>query len=327
MRQIKITKGALAYAELILVVLIWSFSPIVSNLGIVKDNYSPGMIIAMRSLFAVLALALINGKRLKKIDKEHLKWAVPSGFILGTASICQMVGYRYGAGPGESAVLENLALIVIPILLFVFVKQKPTWTKILAAVLCFIGSAIIALAGSEGDLLSVSLGKWLACLSGILYGANFVITGTYAKKLDSGVFVFIQIAVQTLAAFAYAFIGEKILLAKESIFVCSLELAPLLTVAALGIIATGICWTLRAHCLKKIPVMIASVIMPFSTVLTGVWSLIGGLEPFTWNLLIGGVIVVGAILLAQLGDKGEEELAEDCSQDMPEETPLTKENE
>ena len=315
MSQMKITKGAWAYVELILVVLIWSFSPIISNLEIVKDNYSPGMIIALRSLFAVLALAVINGKRLMKINKEYLKWAVPSGFILGAASICQMVGYRYGAGPGESAVLENLALIVIPILLFVFVKQKPTWTKILAAVLCFIGSAIIALAGTAGDLLSVSLGKWLACLSGILYGANFVITGTYAKKLDSGVFVFVQIAVQTLTAFAYVFIGEQILLAKENVFICSLELAPLLTVAALGILATGICWTLRAHCLKKIPVMIASVIMPFSTVLTGIWSLIGGLEPFTWNLLIGGVIVVGAILLAQFGDKGEEQSAEEVPLD------------
>ena len=315
MSQMKITKGAWAYVELILVVLIWSFSPIISNLEIVKDNYSPGMIIALRSLFAVLALAVINGKRLMKINKEYLKWAVPSGFILGAASICQMVGYRYGAGPGESAVLENLALIVIPILLFVFVKQKPTWTKILAAVLCFIGSAIIALAGTAGDLLSVSLGKWLACLSGILYGANFVITGTYAKKLDSGVFVFVQITVQTLTAFAYVFIGEQILLAKENVFVCSLELAPLLTVAALGILATGICWTLRAHCLKKIPVMIASVIMPFSTVLTGIWSLIGGLEPFTWNLLIGGVIVVGAILLAQFGDKGEEQSAEEAPLD------------
>ena len=314
----KITKGAWAYVELILVVLIWSFSPIISNLEIVKDNYSPGMIIALRSLFAVLALAVINGKRLIKINKEYLKWAVPSGFILGAASICQMVGYRYGAGPGESAVLENLALIVIPILLFVFVKQKPTWTKILAAVLCFIGSAIIALAGTAGDLLSVSLGKWLACLSGILYGANFVITGTYAKKLDSGVFVFVQIAVQTLTAFAYVFIGEQILLAKENVFICSLELAPLLTVAALGILATGICWTLRAHCLKKIPVMIASVIMPFSTVLTGIWSLIGGLEPFTWNLFIGGVIVVGAILLAQFGDKGEEQSAEEAPLDEAE---------
>jgi drug/metabolite transporter (DMT)-like permease len=240
---------------------------------------------------------------LKKINKEYLKWALPSGVILGSAIISQMVGYRYGAGPGASAVLENLALIVIPILLFVFVKQKPTWTKITAAVLCFIGSAVIALSGSEGDLLSVSLGKWLACAAGILYGINFVITGTSAKKLDSGVFVFIQVGVQTILALAYALIGEKVLMAQENIFNYSLEIEHLLIIAGLGVVATGICWMLRAHCLKKIPIMIASVIMPFSTVLTGVWSILGGLEAFTWDLLIGGLLVVGAIFLAQLGDK------------------------
>ncbi len=164
-------------------------------------------------------------------------------------------------------------------------------------------------------MLAVSLGKWLACASGILYGINFVITGTYAKKLDSGVFVFVQVGVQTILAFAYALIGEKLLMAQENIFTCSLEIEHLLIIAALGIIATGICWTLRAHCLKKIPIMIASVIMPFSTVLTGVWSIVGGLEPFTWDLLIGGIIVVGAIFLAQLGDKAQPTAEEQATVD------------
>ena len=69
--------------------------------------------------------------------------------------------------------------------------------------------------------------------------------------------------------------------------------------------------------------MIASVIMPFSTVLTGIWSIVGGLEPFTWSLLIGGVIVVAAILLAQLGDKGKEQ----ADEESPEETLLAEKNE
>ena len=304
--QKKSTNAARAYIELITVVLIWSLSPIVSNLKLVKGNYSPGMIIALRAFFATLALAVINGKKLKKINKEYFKIALPSGILLATASLCQMVGYRYGVDPGAAAILENLSLIVIPILLYFCVKQKPTWTKILAAVLCFIGSAIIALADSDGNLFSVSLGKWLACAAGIMYGVNFVVTGVYAKKLDSGVFVFIQIFIQTVAAFLYAFIGEKLLLAGENIFAFTFEALPLMTVAVVGIVATGICWTLRAHCLKNIPVMVASVIMPFSTVLTGVWSIAGGMEEFTWNLLIGGVIVISAIFIAKIEGKPKE---------------------
>lgn len=315
MKKIKLTKNVLAYIELLFVVLIWSFTPIVFNLKIVKESYSPGMIILLRVLFATLALGIINVKKLKSIHKEYFKTAIPSGFVLGVASISQMVGYRYGADPGTSAVLENLALIVIPILMYVCVKQKPTWTKIIAAVLCFFGSAMIALAGSEGNLFAVSLGKWLACIAGIFYGVNFVVTGVYAKKLDSSLFVFMQLAVQSVLALAYVLIGEKILLAKENVFAFSLDIGAFTIVAAFGILTMGICWVLRAHCLKSIPVMVVSIIMPFATVLTGVWSVIGGMETFTWDFLIGGLIVIAAIFIAELKTDATEKNAEGQEED------------
>ena len=328
MRKLHLPKIALAYIALAVVVLTWSFAPILANMKVVKDNYSPGMIIAVRSLFATLALLTINIGNLKKIDKEHFKVAVPSGIILAAAMLAQMVGYRYGADPGAAAVLENLALIVIPIMLYICVKEKPTWTKILAAGLCFIGSAIIALAGSEGNLFSVSLGKWLACAAGILYGINFVITGVYAKKLNSSAFILIQVAIQMVVAFVYSLVFERIFLASENVFAYSLAWKPLLAMAVLGVFATGICWTLRAYCLKWIPVMVVSIIMPLSTVLTGVWSVIGGMESVTWELLVGAVIVIVAILLAETGDKKKKTTQEELAEPLIEqESVLTDEEE
>ena len=327
MKKIKLTKSAVAYVALISVVLIWSLSPIISNLKLVKSNYSPGMIIALRSLFATLALAVINGKKLKNINKAYFKVAVPSGIVLAAATLCQMVGYRYEAAPGESAFLENIAVIVIPILLFLFTRKVPSWTKILAAVLCFIGSAIIAMAGSNGNLFSVSLGKWLACIAGVMYGVNFVITGLFTKKLEAGVFVFIQLAIQTVAALTYSFIGESVLMADEKVFAFTFDILPFITVALVGIIATGICWTLRAYCLQNIPVMVVSIIMPFSSVLTGVWSVVGGMEALTWNLLVGGAVILVAILIAELGDaKKEKQKTEESNAEREEDSEPLAEN-
>lgn len=291
-----------AYAALIFVVLMWSFMPIICNLKMVKDNYSPGMFTALRALFASLALAVINWKNLKNINREYFKYALPSGLSLASATLCQMVGYRCGAGPAVSAILENLSLIIIPILLFCCTKKAPTWTKIFAAAVCFIGSAIIALGDAGGDLFSVSLGVWLAALAGILYGVNFVITGVYAKKLDSGLFVFIQLSIQALLAFFYAIFGEMIWGTGETTFLFTFDVGALLVIAFVGVVATGICWTLRAYCMKTIPVMIVAVIMPFATVLTSVWSIVGGMEKPTWNFFVGGCIVIAAIFIAQLGD-------------------------
>ena len=101
MNKVKTTKKFWAYIALFAVVLIWSLSPIVSNMKVVKSNYSPGMIIALRSAFATIALLLINVKKLKKIRKDYFKVAVPSGLILATATLCQMIGYRYEAAPGN----------------------------------------------------------------------------------------------------------------------------------------------------------------------------------------------------------------------------------
>ena len=305
MNKIKTTKKFWAYIALFAVVLIWSLSPIVSNMKVVKSNYSPGMIIALRSVFATIALLLINVKKLKKINKNYFKVAVPSGLILATATLCQMIGYRYEAAPGETAFLENVSVVIIPIFLFLFTRKKPSWMKIGAAVLCFVGSAIIALAGSKGNVFSVSLGKWLAIIAGVMYGVNIAVTGVFTKKLDldSGLYVFIQLFIQSLAAFGYSIIGEKLLMAEGNVFQFTFQPLPLITVAVLGIVATGICWTLRTHCFKHINVMFVSIVMPFSLVLTGVWSIIGGMETLTWNLAVGGCIILMAILLADLGDK------------------------
>ncbi|MBE7086011.1 MAG: DMT family transporter [Clostridiales bacterium] len=300
MRKVNNAKKLLAYVALVSVVLIWATSPLVSNLELVKKNYSPGMIIALRAFAATFALALINFKKLKELNKEYFKVAIPSGCVLAAASISQMVGYRYEATPGESAFLENISVIVIPILLFLFTRKKPTWTKVCAAILCFIGSAIIALEGGTGNFWSISLGKWLAALSGVLYGVNIAITGVYTKKLDSALYVFIQLAIQSVAAFLYSFIIEDGVL---HTFSMSFSFLPLLTVSMLGVIATGICWTLRTYCFKEIPVMVVTVVMPFAAVLTGLLSVIIGMDDLTWNLVAGGLIVLSAIFLAELGDK------------------------
>lgn len=320
----KMTKRFWAYAALISVVLIWSLSPIVSNVRLVKENYSPGMIITLRSAFATLALAIVNAKKLKDINRDYFKVAVPSGIVLASATLCQMIGYRYEAAPGESAFLENISVIVIPVFLYLFTKKKPTLWKIVAAALCFIGSAIIALAGSAGNLFSVSLGKWLAIVAGVLYGVNIAITGVFTKKLDSGLYVFIQLAIQAVAAFGYSMIGERVLMAEENVFAFTFEPLPLLTVAVLGIVATGVCWTLRTHCFKHIPVMVVSVVMPFSAVLTGLWSIVGGMETLTWNLLVGGTVVLCAIMIAELSDSLEKKKKENKTKPVTADEPLTE---
>ena len=79
--------------------------------------------------------------------------ALSSGIFLTAGYITQMVSYLYTT-PAKTAFLENVSVIIIPILLYICVKEKPTWLKVAACVLCFIGSGIIALKGGAEDFWS-----------------------------------------------------------------------------------------------------------------------------------------------------------------------------
>lgn len=298
MFKIKTTKKIWAYVALVAVVVIWGVTPLLSNAKWVEGKYSPAMLMACRGFVSAVALGLMNIKKLKKLNKEYFKIAIPTGLFLSAGYITQMTSYLYTT-PGKSAFLENVSVIVIPIVIFICTREKPTWLKVAACGICFVGSGIIALKGGMEDFWSIGLGEWLAILAGIFYGVNIAATGIYSKKLDSSLYVFIQLSLLTVISLAYSLIVEG---AIQGTLAISFEWQSVLCILALALISTALCWALRTSCFKHIPVVVVAVVMPFSSVITGVLSVALGMDELTWNLVVGGVVVLAAILVAELGD-------------------------
>ncbi|MBR2646066.1 MAG: DMT family transporter [Clostridia bacterium] len=302
----KTSKKNWAYVALIAVVVIWGLAPILSNSKWIEGKYSPAMLTAVRGLISAIALGLMNVKKLKKIDRSYWKVAVPTGLFMSAGYICQMTSYLYTT-PAKSSFLENVSVIVIPIVILVCTKVRPTWTKILACGVCFVGSGIIALKGGADGFWSIGLGDLLAMLSGVFYGVNIAGTGLYSKKLDAALYVFIQLSILAVVAFAYSFIVEG---AIQGTMAISFEWQSVLCILTLALVSTALCWSLRTHCFKYIPVVVVSVVMPFSSVITGISSVLIGMDTLTWNLLVGGLVVLAAILLAEVGDALEKQKKE-----------------
>ena len=74
----------------------------------------------------------------------------------------------------------------------------------------------------------------------------------------------------------------------------------LLNVLYLGVFCTAICFLLRVACLKNVDAAVVSVVMPFSAVITGVLSVSIGMESLTWNLVVGGLLMIAAIIGSEL---------------------------
>jgi drug/metabolite transporter (DMT)-like permease len=84
----------IAFITLLIVVTLWGIAPVISKTIFESDVYSPGILIAMRGLFSIIAMAIVINKGFKKVNKSYLI-CIPAGIILAAAYIFQFVGLKY----------------------------------------------------------------------------------------------------------------------------------------------------------------------------------------------------------------------------------------
>ena len=293
-----------ALLVLIAVVVIWGIAPVVSK-AIFDDNiYSPGILIAMRGLSAVIAMAVLINKNFKKVNKSYLI-CIPAGLILAAAYIFQFVGLKYTV-PSKNTFLENISCITIPLFMFLFVREKPTWYSLVSAGICVLGSLVLVGNGfnflhffQSGNLL----GDGLSAIGGLFFGLDIAFTKVFCKDKDPLLYVFFQLCVLTVVSFGYAFIFEGAVF-KELHF--SFHALDLLQVAFLGVVCTAMCWAARAWAMKYISAVTVSVLVPLSAVICSALSIILKMEQFTINLLVGGLIILLSIAVSAIFDYRKE---------------------
>ena len=296
----------IAFLVLIGVVALWGVAPVISK-AIFNDNtYSPGILIALRGIFAIVAMAAFINKDFKKINKSY--WVcIPAGLILAAAYLFQFIGLNK-THASKNAFLENISCITIPLFMFIFVREKPTWYSILSACICVVGS--IFLVGSGFDLRHFFnedqlLGDGLSAIGGLFFGLDIAFTKVFCKDKDPRIYVFLQLCVLTVVAFAYSMIFEVGLGSTNDFFdefAISFKFTDILLVIFLGVICTAVCWVARAWAMKSIDAVTVSLLVPLSAVIASILSIAFKFETFTYNLLVGGLIILLSIAISAVFD-------------------------
>ena len=295
-----------AFLILIAVVLLWGVAPVMAKAIYDAEPalYSPGILTALRGLFAVIAMALFINKGFKKINKSYLI-CIPAGIFLAAAYIFQFVGLKYTV-PSKNTFLENISCITIPLFMFLFIREKPTWYSIVSALICVIGS--LFLVGNGFDFMHFFnsgslLGDGLSAIGGLFFGLDIAFTKVFCKDKDPLIYVFLQLCVLTVISFIYAFVFEGVVFDS---FQFSFEWLPMLEVVFLGVICTAVCWVARAWAMKYIDAVTVSLLVPLSAVVASILSIAFQMEQFTINLLIGGLIILLSIAISAIFDYRKE---------------------
>ena len=158
--------------------------------------------------------------------------------------------------------------------------------------LCLGGVFVLCGGNLEGGL---GPGVILCALAGVFYSVNIAGTGIYAKRLDTGLYLLVQFAVQFVVSATYS-----ILFIKEPQF--SFHPLHLGALAGTVLLSTVLCWIIRTACLKKLDPSFIAVAMPFSSVVTGVISVLTGADTLSLALIGGAVLIFAAIMISGLAD-------------------------
>lgn len=291
----------LAYLGLIFVVFVWGTAPLMSVY--LYQYYTATICTSVGSLVSAIALLIISFPHLKKLNKDYFKVAVPTGIFYSVATLLQKIGLQYTT-PTQYAFLENLSCIVVPVLLFFFIKKKPSFLTIFASFLCLVGTFILSGLDFASNSISFGKGEILCALAGLFFGVNIAGTGAFAKKFYAPLYVMIQMWIHTLISFATAVSLNFIKIDGVPIETISFswELKNLLCIVGFALTSSTLCWLIRTNVMKHIDASVVAVIMPFSSVVVGVLSVLCGTDTLTLNLVLGAGIGFVAGILSSVAD-------------------------
>lgn len=190
-------------------------------------SLSPTSVLAVRFILAFLILSAIFFKRLRRCDRKSLKGGLILGVLYTVCMILEMYGLRL-IDSGTSALIENMAIVLVPIYVAVMTRTFPKKKTILCALIAVIGVGFLSYSQSKEQ--SGWLGILLIVLAAVTYAACILATEKVSRDADPIAIGVIQLGVMGIlslcvalpsGSFSFPHDGRQWLLLMLLVLVCS----------------------------------------------------------------------------------------------------------
>nr|WP_302708591.1 DMT family transporter [uncultured Dialister sp.] len=154
-----------------------------SSYGFMKlgaETMPPISIAALRCLFASFLLLPFFMKRIRKTDREILKYSAITGFLIAGV----FIGVIYGViatSASTAGFLISTSVIMVPILHGLYIRKLPSLPIMAGTAIVTAGLFIL------NGVTSITLDKGfvLCLLAAFLYALDILFTNTFVSKVDS----------------------------------------------------------------------------------------------------------------------------------------------
>lgn len=236
-------------------------------------------------LGALLLLPLIRFRI--RIPARQAVGVLAAGFLLFAGSAMQQAGMRTTSA-GNAGFITGLYVVLIPIFLMLFWKQRQVWTVWLSVLLAVVGVLLL----STGGAIRFVSDDFLEFLGAILWAFHVIVVSRVVKYLHPLHFAIGQFLICAILNITVGLIFEP----------ASIQVLPhyWLTIVYNGVASVAIGFTLQGVGQKYAPPTDAAIILSMEAVFAALLGFLFLHERFTSTQTIGSSLVILAIILSQI---------------------------
>ena len=225
------------------------------------------------------------------VYKRQVKYAAGLAAILFVTFVLFTFGVRYTSA-SNAGFLTCLSGIFIPLIGFLFLKQKPDLKTVLCIVLVFVGVYLITFNG----VLQLNWGDLLCILCSLNFALHIMATGYYTRIADDSILLgLLQLGFVALYALLFSFIFEKPQLPQTA--------RSYLIVLALSIFSTAFSYILQTAALKYTTPTHAGLILSLEPAFAAAFAYFLAGEVLTFKAYLGALLMLIGVILIEVDFK------------------------
>lgn len=278
--------------------VIWGFafvmqSRVSDSLGAYTVNFLRSIIAAVFLIPIIILFDLKGERRLfdikrRRIDitRRELVGGAICGVVLALAAILQQTGIK-DTGAGTAGFVTALYVVIVPIIGF-FLGRKTSLKNFICALLAIFGVFLISYTPGE----KISSGIIFLILCALVFAIHITVIEKVSPGCDGVRISFIQFLVGAIVTLPFMLIFDSPTF--DSI------VPSLFPVVYLGVMSSGIAYTLQILGQKRTPSTVASIILSLESVFAALGGWLIGNEAMGVRKFIGCSIVFVSVIATQL---------------------------
>src|SRR6478735_5143950 len=244
--------------------------------------------LAVRFTIASVAILLVSPRAIGRLSRDRMRHALVLGGLYGVAQILQTTGLAHTPA-SVSGFITGLYVVATPLFAALLLHTRITPVMWAAVALSLAGLAVLSLSG-----LSVGIGQAVTFVSALLYALHIVGLGAWSDARQAMGMTVVQLMVITVVCLGAALPGGIVLPSSTGDWLSVLYMAVFAGALALA----GQTWA-QAH----LPATRTAIIMTMEPVFAALFAVLLGGEQTTVRLLVGGLMVLTAMLVVELAPR------------------------